>query len=200
MFIIAGLGNPTTKYEGTRHNAGFAVIDALSEKYEIPVNQRKCRAHIGTGTIGGRRVLLAKPQTFMNLSGESIRELVDYYQISVPEELVMIYDDIDLGAGQIRIRMKGSAGSHNGMKNILQNLHTDEFPRVRLGTGPKPAGADLINYVLSRFSAAEQELMQEAYTNAVHAVELIVSGNGGAAMNEYNRKVKPEDAGTDCAP
>ncbi len=192
MNIIVGLGNPTTKYEGTRHNAGFCVIDALSEKYDIPVNQRKCRAYIGTGMIEGRRVLLAKPQTFMNLSGESVRELAAYYQIDVPSDLIVIYDDIDLETGQIRIRLKGSAGSHNGMRNILQNLGTDDFPRVRLGTGPRPAGTDLVGYVLGHFSEGEQDLMQEAYTRAVHAVELLVAGDGAAAMNEYNRKVKPK--------
>ncbi len=192
MNIIVGLGNPTTKYEGTRHNAGFCVIDALSEKYDIPVNQRKCRAYIGTGMMGGRRVLLAKPQTFMNLSGESVRELAAYYQIDVPSDLIVIYDDLDLETGQIRVRLKGSAGSHNGMKNILQNLGTDEFPRVRLGTGPRPAGTNLVNYVLGHFSEGEQDLMQEAYIRAVHAVELLVAGDGAAAMNEYNRKVKPK--------
>ncbi len=192
MNIIVGLGNPTAKYEGTRHNAGFAVIDALSEKYDIPVNQRKCRACIGTGTLGGKRVLLAKPQTFMNLSGESVRQLADYYQIDVPSELIVIYDDIDLTTGQIRVRLKGSAGSHNGMKNILQNLGTDEFPRVRLGTGPKPAEMDLVNYVLGHFSEGEQDLMEEAYARAVHAVEMLAAGEGEAAMNEYNRKVKPQ--------
>ncbi len=193
MTIIVGLGNPTAKYEGTRHNAGFTVIDALSEKYDIPVTQRKCRAYIGTGMIADRRVLLAKPQTYMNLSGESVRELVDYYQIDVPSELIVIYDDVDLLTGQIRVRLKGSAGSHNGMKNILQNLGTDTFPRVRLGTGPRPEGTDMIGYVLSRFSEGEQELMDEACVRAVHAVEMLAAGDGEAAMNEYNRKVKPDE-------
>ncbi len=193
MNIIVGLGNPTTKYEGTRHNAGFCVIDALAEKYDIPVNQRKCRSYIGIGMMDGKRVLLAKPQTYMNLSGESVRELVDYYDIRLPEDLIVIYDDIDLETGQIRIRKKGSAGSHNGMKNILQNLGTDEFPRVRLGTGPKPVEMDLVNYVLGHFSEGEQDLMDEAYVKAVHAVELIVAGCTDEAMNEDNRKVKPKE-------
>ncbi len=193
MEIIVGLGNPTTKYEGTRHNAGFCAIDALSEKYDIPVSQRKCRAYIGIGMIEGRRVLLVKPQTYMNLSGESIRELVDYYKIRVPEELIVLYDDIDLDTGQIRVRRKGSAGSHNGMKSTLKNLGTDEFPRVRLGTGPKPSQMDLVDYVLGHFSEDEQDLMEEAYVKAVHAVELIVAGRTDEAMNEYNRKVKPKE-------
>lgn len=135
MFIIAGLGNPTKEYEGTRHNAGFAVLDALAEKYNIAVDTKKHRAYIGKGMIAGQKVILAKPQTYMNLSGESIKSLTDYYKVDVESELLIIYDDISLDPGQIRIRAKGSAGGHNGIKNIIAHLGTSVFPRIKVGVG-----------------------------------------------------------------
>ena len=192
MFIIAGLGNPTLQYEGTRHNVGFDVIDMLADRYNISVDGRKGRALIGKGMIGGQKVLLAKPQTYMNLSGESLRELVNYYKIDEEHELLVIYDDISLDVGQLRIRKKGSAGGHNGIKNIIAHLGGQVFPRIKVGVGEKPPKYDLADYVLGHFSKAEQELMSEGYDNAVKAVELIVSDQISEAMNEYNRKKKDE--------
>mgnify|MGYP002792758889 CR=1 FL=1 len=190
MFIIAGLGNPTREYEGTRHNVGFDVIDRISEKYNIDVDTQKHRALIGKGIIEGQKVILAKPQTYMNLSGESIRSLLDYYKVDEEHELIVIYDDISLGVGQLRIRAKGSAGGHNGIKNIIAHLGGQVFPRIKIGVGEKPPKYDLADYVLGHFSKEERVLMEEGYDCAVHAVEMIVSGQIEAAMNEYNRKKK----------
>ena len=190
MFIIAGLGNPDRQYEGTRHNAGFDVIDRIAEKYNIAVDTKKHRACIGKGIIGGQKVLLAKPQTYMNLSGESICSLVDYYKIDEENELLVVYDDISLDVGQLRIRAKGSAGGHNGIKNIIAHLGTQVFPRIKVGVGEKPKGYDLADYVLGHFSKAEKERMEEGYDNAVRAAEMIVTGQLNEAMNEFNRKKK----------
>ena len=192
MFIIAGLGNPTKEYEGTRHNVGFDVIDRLSEKYNIAMDTKKHRAFIGKGMIAGQKVILAKPQTYMNLSGESIRSLLDYYKVDEEHELLVIYDDVSLGVGQLRIRAKGSAGGHNGIKNIIAHLGGQVFPRIKIGVGEKPPKYDLADYVLGHFSKAEKILMDEGYDNAVRAVEMIVSGDIEGAMNEYNRKKKEE--------
>lgn len=194
MFIIAGLGNPTLQYEGTRHNVGFDVIDRLSDKYNISVETRKSRAYIGKGIIGGHKVILVKPQTYMNLSGESLKGIVDYYKVDEESELLVIYDDISLGAGQLRIRKKGSAGGHNGIKNIIANLGTDVFMRIKVGVGEKPKKYDLADYVLSHFSKEERPLMEEGYTDAADAAEMILNGEVEAAMNKYNRKVKPKEA------
>lgn len=194
MYIIAGLGNPTMQYEGTRHNAGFDVIDALADKYNISVDGRKNRAYIGKGIIEGQKVLLVKPQTYMNLSGESIGGLVDYFKIDEEQDLIVIYDDISLAPGQIRIRKKGSAGGHNGIKNIIAHLGTQVFPRIKVGVGEKPKKYDLADYVLSHFTKAEREEMEEGYQKAIQAVEKILAGEMEAAMNEFNRKVKPKEA------
>ena len=190
MFIIAGLGNPDRQYEGTRHNAGFDVIDRIAEKYNIAVDTKKHRAYIGKGIIDGQKVILAKPQTYMNLSGESIRSLVDYYKIDEENELLVVYDDISLDVGQLRIRAKGSAGGHNGIKNIIAHLGTQVFPRIKVGVGEKPKGYDLADYVLGHFSKAERERMEEGYDHAVRAAEMIVSGQLSEAMNEFNGKRK----------
>lgn len=187
MFIIVGLGNPTPEYEGTRHNVGFEVIDALARKYNIDVDTKKHRAYIGKGMIEGQKVILAKPQTYMNLSGESVRSLLDYYKVDEEQELLVIYDDISLGVGQIRIRAKGSAGGHNGIKNIIAHLGGQVFPRIKVGVGEKPPKWDLADYVLGHFSKEEQEQMEEGYEHAVCAVKEIVTGNIEAAMNEYNQ-------------
>ena len=192
MFIIVGLGNPSKEYEGTRHNAGFEVIDRIADKYNISVDTTKHRALIGKGIIGGQKVILAKPQTFMNLSGESVRSLLDYYKVDEEQEFIVIYDDISLDNGQIRIRAKGSAGGHNGIKNIIAHLGGQVFPRVKVGVGEKPSKYDLADYVLGHFSKEEQVLMDEGYAHAVHAVEMILEGDISAAMNEYNRKKKEE--------
>ncbi len=194
MFIIAGLGNPTRQYEGTRHNVGFEVIDTLADKYNITVETRKSRALIGKGIIGGQKVILVKPQTYMNLSGESIGALVSYYKVDEEQELLVIYDDVSLDVGQLRIRRKGSAGGHNGIKSIIQHLGTDVFPRIKIGVGEKPKGFDLADYVLGHFSKGERVSMEEGYQKAAEAVEMIVQGELDAAMNVYNKKSKPKEA------
>lgn len=194
MFIIAGLGNPTLQYEGTRHNAGFDVIDTLAGKYNISVDGRKNRALIGKGIIEGKKVILAKPQTYMNLSGESLGGLVDYYKVDEESKFLVVYDDISLDVGQLRIRKKGSAGGHNGMKNIISHLGTEVFPRIKVGVGEKPKKYDLADYVLSRFSKEERAIMEEGYQKAVEAVEMILRGEMDEAMNKFNRKVKPKEA------
>ncbi len=188
MYIIAGLGNPTKQYENTRHNAGFAVIDYLSEKYQIPVKQAGFKGLYGSGYIEGQKVLLLKPQTFMNLSGESIRAAMDFYKIDPEEELIIIYDDISLAPGQLRVRGKGSAGGHNGIKNIILHLGDQKFPRIKVGVGEKPAGYDLADYVLGHFSKEEQKQMDEAFAQAGAAVEVILTEGIDAAMNRFNGK------------
>lgn len=194
MFIIAGLGNPTLQYRGTRHNVGFDVIDTLADKYNIAVETRKSRALIGKGIIAGQKVLLVKPQTYMNLSGESIGELVSYYKVDEEQELLVIYDDVSLDVGQLRIRRKGSAGGHNGIKDIIRHLGTDVFPRIKIGVGEKPKGYDLADYVLGHFSREEREMMEEGYQKAAGAVEMILAGELDEAMNVFNRKAKPKEA------
>lgn len=192
MFIIAGLGNPDRQYEGTRHNAGFDVIDRIADKYNIAVDTKKHRALVGKGIIEGQKVILAKPQTYMNLSGESVRSMADYYKVEPEHELLVIYDDINLDPGQIRVREKGSAGGHNGMKNIISCLGTQVFPRIRVGVGGKPSGCDLADYVLGHFSKAEKKLMEEGFCNAAEAVSMIIAGRTGDAMSMYNRKKHEE--------
>ena len=194
MFIIAGLGNPTLQYRGTRHNVGFDVIDTLADKYNIAVETRKSRALIGQGIIAGQKVLLVKPQTYMNLSGESIGELVSYYKVDEEQELLVIYDDVSLDVGQLRIRRKGSAGGHNGIKDIIRHLGTDVFLRIKIGVGEKPKGYDLADYVLGHFSREEREMMEEGYQKAAEAVEMILAGELDEAMNVFNRKAKPKEA------
>lgn len=188
MFIIAGLGNPTLQYEGTRHNVGFDVIDMLADRYNISVDGRKGRALVGKGIIEGQKVLLVKPQTYMNLSGESLRELVNYYKIDEEHELLVIYDDISLDVGQLRIRKKGSAGGHNGIKNIILHLGHDTFQRIKIGVGEKPKGYDLADYVLGHFSGEELAIMEESLEKVCGAVELMLEGDVDAAMNQYNKK------------
>ena len=190
MYIIAGLGNPTKKYENTRHNIGFDVIDYIAEKYNIPMNQQKHKAICGSGYIEGQKVLLLKPQTFMNLSGTSVREAVDFYKVDPTAEFVVIYDDINLEPGQLRIRKKGSAGGHNGIKDIIANLGTQDFPRIRVGVGEKPKEYDLADYVLGHFSKEERVLVEEAAVNAADALCRILRDEIEGAMNLYNKKPK----------
>ena len=192
MYIIAGLGNPGTQYMGTRHNAGFSVIDALADQYNISVDTQKHKGMIGKGMIEGEKVILVKPQTYMNLSGESIREVMDYYKLDPSEELIVIYDDISLDPGQLRIRLKGSAGGHNGIKNIIAQLGTQEFPRIKVGVGAKPPKMDLADYVLGHFSAEDQTVMNEAFKEASDAVEMMLRDSAERAMNHYNAKKKAE--------
>ena len=186
MFIIVGLGNPTPEYEGTRHNVGFEVIDALARKYNIDVDTKKHRAYIGKGMIEGQKVILAKPQTYMNLSGESVRSLLDYYKVDEEQELLVIYDDISLVPGGIRIRKKGSAGGHNGIKNIIQELGTQKFVRIKVGVGAKPQGWDLADHVLGRFSSEDRAKVEEAIGHAMDAAVLMMQGETDKAMNIYN--------------
>ena len=191
MYIIAGLGNPTREYEKTRHNVGFDTIDVLADRLNTSVDEKKFKGLYGRGIIAGEKVILLKPQTFMNLSGESVREAADFYKVD-PEHIIVIYDDISLNPGQIRIRKKGSAGGHNGIKNIIAQLGTDTFQRIKVGVGEKPKGYDLAAYVLGHFHGEDLELMEEGYEKAISATEEILKGEIDAAMNEYNRKVKPK--------
>lgn len=186
MVIIAGLGNPTKEYEHTRHNAGFDTIDMIAKRFGIGMGEKKHKAVIGKGHIEGNKVILVKPQTFMNLSGESIKELVDYYKVDEESELVVIYDDISLALGKLRIRKKGSAGGHNGIKNIIAQLGTQNFYRIKVGVGEKPKGWDLADYVLGHFNSEEKVLMQEAFDKAADAVVTILTQDIDTAMNKYN--------------
>lgn len=189
MYLIAGLGNPTREYEKTRHNVGFEAIDILADKAGTTVTEKKHKALYGKGYIDGQKVILAKPQTYMNLSGESIREIADFYKIE-PENIIILCDDINLSEGQLRIRLKGSAGGHNGLKNIISHLGTQEFPRIRIGVGEKPRGMDLADYVLGRFPKEQQAVMEEAYRDAAEAACMMIEDGADAAMNHYNRKNK----------
>lgn len=186
MYIIAGLGNPGSKYEKTRHNMGFDVIDELIEEYDISQAGVKFNAMYGKGVIAGEKVVLVKPLSYMNLSGGPIRAMCDYFKVDPETELIVIYDDIDLQPGQLRIRKKGSAGGHNGMKDIIQKLGTQNFLRVKVGVGAKPAGWDLADYVLSRFSKNERKEIDEAIEKAAKAAAVILKEGPDAAMNQYN--------------
>lgn len=190
MYIIVGLGNPKKEYENTRHNIGFDVIETLAKKENISVIEKKHKAIIGKGYIDGQKVILAKPQTYMNLSGESVRELIDYYKIDETEELIVIADDISLDVGQLRIRKKGSAGGHNGLKNIISHLGHDNFIRIKMGVGEKPKGYDLADYVLGHFTTDERKVMNEASENAADAIRIVISEDADTAMNQYNQKAK----------
>lgn len=188
MYIIVGLGNPDRQYQNTRHNIGFDVIDVIAAKNSITVGERKHKALIGKGFVGGQKVVLVKPQTYMNLSGESVRDVIDFYKIDEKNELIVISDDVSLDVGQIRIRKKGSAGGHNGLKNIILHLGHDEFQRVKMGVGEKPGGYDLADYVLGHFPKEEREIMDESAGRAAAAVEMMIAEGADAAMNQYNRK------------
>lgn len=189
MFCIVGLGNPEKKYENTRHNIGFDVIDAVADKYSIAVREKGFKALFGKGMIEGQRVILVKPQTYMNLSGESIQAAAAYYKLS-PEAVLVIYDDINLDVGRLRVREKGSAGGHNGMKSIISCLGSDQFPRIRIGVGDKPSRMDLADYVLGRFPEEELADVREAIDRAARAAALIVNGQMSEAMNQFNGKKK----------
>lgn len=195
MFIIAGLGNPKREYENTRHNIGFDVIDALAKKHGISVNETKWKGLIGKGIIAGQKVILVKPLTFMNLSGECIRQVADYFHVDPETELLVIADDISLDVGKIRIRKKGSAGGHNGLKNIILHMGTEGFPRIKMGVGEKPAGYDLADYVLGHFSKDERTQMDASIEDAIDSIELILADEIDVAMNKYNKKnTKPQNS------
>lgn len=186
MFVIAGLGNPTSKYKGTRHNVGFDVVDMLAEKYNIRVKEKKHKALCGTGVMEGQKVLLVKPQTFMNLSGESIGAVLNFYKVEPETGLIVIYDDVSLEPGKLRIRKKGSAGGHNGMKSVISHAGTQEFQRIKIGVGEKPEGWDLADYVLRCPPRKERILLEEAYEKACDAAALMVQGETERAMNLFN--------------
>ena len=186
MKIIVGLGNPGKQYDKTRHNIGFEVIDAIADKYRIGMLESKHRAMIGKGVIEGEKVILMKPITFMNLSGESVIDAVRYYKVDEEVECIIIYDDISLAPGKIRLRVKGSAGGHNGIKNIIAHFGHDKFYRIKVGVGEKPKGWDLADYVLGRFAMEEQVFMKDGVEHSVKAVETILKEGIDRAMNIYN--------------
>lgn len=189
MYIIVGLGNPGRQYENTRHNIGFDVIETLAQQDHIAVLEKKHKAIIGKGFVEGQKCILSKPQTFMNLSGESVRQLLDYYKVDEKSELIVISDDVSLDVGQIRIRKKGSAGGHNGLKNIIAHLGHDTFIRVKMGVGEKPQNYDLADYVLGHFTEQERKIMDEAAGRAADAIRMIIVRGADAAMNGFNGKV-----------
>ena len=191
MYIIVGLGNPGKKYENTRHNMGFIAVDLLAEKYGIKVDKIKFKALVGEGRIAGQKVLLVKPQTYMNLSGQSVMEVMNFYKQDL-ENLIVIYDDIDIPTVTIRLRKKGSAGTHNGMRNIVYLLQEDGFPRIRVGIGSE-SKVDLIHYVTSGVTKKEKDLLEDALTRAADAAACIVEKGIEKAMNEYNIRPKKEE-------
>ena len=186
MYLIAGLGNPGKQYEATRHNMGFDVIDKLVEEFNVPQAGVKFNAMYGKGRIGGEPVILMKPLSYMNLSGGPIRDMANYFKIDPETELIVIYDDIDTEPGQLRVRKKGSAGGHNGIKSIIQQLGTQNFMRVRVGVGAKPKDWDLADYVLGRFDRDDRQLVEDAQDRACEAVEMNLSDSVDAAMNKFN--------------
>ena len=192
LYIIAGLGHPGKQYENTKHNVGFLTIDVLAEKLGIRVSKIKHKALTGEGFISGEKVILVKPQTYMNLSGESIREILSFYKAD-PERLVVIYDDIDLPMGSLRIRKKGSAGTHNGMKSIIYQIVSEDFPRVRIGIGGERKG-DLADYVISGFRKEDRKTVEDSILRAADAVICTVEKGIDIAMGEYNTKAKKKSA------
>jgi PTH1 family peptidyl-tRNA hydrolase len=189
MKLIVGLGNPGLQYAATRHNIGFEAIDSIAEAHGIPIERNKFKALIGEGTIKGEKVILMKPQTYMNLSGEALRKCMDWNKLT-KEDIVVIYDDVALEVGQLRLRKTGSAGGHNGIKSIISHLGSQDFMRVKVGVGEKPPGWDLANYVLGRFTEAEMKLICPKLNDVVKAIEVLVDQGIDKAMNEYNLKVR----------
>jgi PTH1 family peptidyl-tRNA hydrolase len=199
MIIIAGLGNPEREYKNTRHNVGFEVINKLAYDYNIGINRVKFSAFYGEGVINYQKVVLIKPQTYMNLSGEAIRDMLNFYKLG-PENLIVVYDDTSIDVGDIRIRKKGSAGGHNGMKNIIYHLESDEFLRIRVGIGAKPKEYDLKDYVLSHFSKKEQDDIIDGITKAAEAVAIILKDSVDNAMNKFNKKKEDNKQETEEKP
>lgn len=183
MFLIVGLGNPGREYENTRHNIGFAAMDVLAEKYNIDINRSKFKGEYGEGFINGNKVILLKPYTFMNLSGESVREAIDFYKLT-EEQVLIIYDDISLELGRLRIREKGSAGGHNGIKSIINHMGTDVFTRIKIGVGA-PKG-DLVNHVLGKFSKDEVNILKQTLDAVTEATAEIIDNGAKEAMNKFN--------------
>ncbi|MBE7012970.1 MAG: aminoacyl-tRNA hydrolase [Ruminococcaceae bacterium] len=188
MYIIAGLGNPEAKYDNTRHNIGFHAVDVICRKYNINLGKLKFKALYGDGFIGGEKVIVAKPQTYMNLSGEAIRDMAAFYKVE-PENIIVIFDDVSLEPGRMRIRAKGSAGGHNGIKSIIYQLNSEDFPRIKIGVGAPPhKDFDLADYVLGRFTPEEIETLEPVLLDAADAVESIIKNGIQTAMNKFNRK------------
>lgn len=188
MKLVVGLGNPGVQYAKTRHNIGFMVIDYLAEQLNITVDKVKFKSIIGEGYAGTEKIILAKPQTYMNLSGEAVLDMVQWYKLE-PEEIIVIYDDMDLPTGRIRLRSQGSAGGHNGMKSIIYLIQTDKFPRLRVGIGrPDNQNIESANFVLGKFSDSEAELMGPAVKKAAEAVLKTFQTGVERAMNEVNRE------------
>lgn len=184
-YIIAGLGNPDKKYENTRHNAGFIAVDYIAEKCGVKLDRLKYKSYCAQAQLGDTKVLLMKPMTYMNNSGQALVEAMNFYKIP-PENAVIIFDDISLDVGKLRIRRKGSDGGQKGMRSIIYLSGSDAFPRIKIGTGAKPEGWELANWVLSQFSDSERKLIDEASEKAYKAAELIVSGDINKAMNFFN--------------
>lgn len=188
MFVVIGLGNPGKDYSKTRHNVGFDTIDLLGDRNNIQINKIKFKSVVGEGFIHGEKVLLVKPQTYMNNSGEAIREIYNFYKLPI-ENMIVIVDDIDIGFSQIRIKRKGSSGSHNGLKSIISLLKDDGFPRIKIGIGKKNQGEDLANFVLNRFPKEERKDIEESILRAAEAVETVIKSGIEDAMNQYNKKI-----------
>ena len=188
MYIIVGLGNPGAKYEHTRHNCGYDALDILAERNRIAIDSRKFKALTGTGYIGGKKALLMKPLTFMNLSGEAVGEAVRFFKEDPATNLIVLYDDISLKPGQLRVRTKGSAGGHNGMKSIIQHLGTEQFLRVKIGTGDRPDDRELADWVLGHVTGDERIVMQEAFEKAADAAGALLTEDAQQVMSEYNKK------------
>ena len=185
VYIIFGLGNPGRKYAGTRHNVGFDAVTALADAFGIKLSDTMLKGLSGRGIIAGQRVILVQPQTFMNLSGECVRAYADFYKVP-PEQILVLCDDISLEPGKLRLRVKGSAGGHNGLKSIIANLGTSVFPRLRIGVGEKPFGWDLADHVLARFPKEEEPLIREAFKKGTEEVPLYLTEGAEAAMNRFN--------------
>ena len=185
MYLIVGLGNPENEYVHTRHNMGFDTINELAQNNGMTITKSKFKSLYETGIIQGKKVILLKPQTYMNLSGQAIKEVVDFFNIK-PEEILVIYDDIDIEKGQIKLRKKGGAGSHNGMKSVVQELQTTEFPRIRVGIGQPEYKSDMINYVIGKVPEEEQKILQEGTHKAAEAIEEVLKNGIDIAMNKFN--------------
>ena len=188
LFVIVGLGNPGKEYTASRHNAGYLAIDRLMDRYGIKLSSKKFDGLSGRGTIDGRKVMLVKPTTFMNNSGRCVKKIVDYYKLDPANDLVILYDDIDLEPGMMRVRTKGSAGSHNGMKSVIQHLKTQEFARIRIGVGTPPPQMDLVDWVLGKIPKEEIPMIRDVCDDICEAVPMIIAGDTESAMNRYNRK------------
>ncbi|HIV17436.1 MAG TPA: aminoacyl-tRNA hydrolase [Candidatus Alectryocaccobium stercorigallinarum] len=188
MYLIVGLGNPERKYDKTKHNVGFDAVDEIIDEFDIPSSGISMKGMYGKGFISGEKVMVMKPLTYMNLSGHAVKAYIDYYNIDPASELIVIYDDVDLPAGQMRIRKKGSAGSHNGMKNIIQLLGDNNFVRIRVGIGPKPERWDLADYVLAPFSREDRQKIDGIIEEIPQVIKKIIEDGADLAMTAFNKK------------